>query len=64
MLSRNVYVLVSCAKENGFLDGSLRTINSFSIEDNCFQVAGSLVQNEAKVASAASPSKPSSMLYS
>ena len=37
MLSRNVYVLVSCAKENGFLGGSLWTINSFS---TYFQVAG------------------------
>ena len=40
MLSRNVYVLVSCAKENGFLGGSLQTINSFSTEDSYFQVAG------------------------
>ena len=35
-----MFVLVSCAKENGFLGGSLRTINSFSTEDSYFQVAG------------------------
>ena len=62
ILSRNVRLLVSCGKEDGILGGPLWTINSFSTENNCFQVAGLLAQNRAKVTSAASPSKPSSVL--
>ena len=41
-----MHFLVSYGKEDGILGGPLRAINSLSAEDNCLQVAGSLVQNE------------------
>ena len=34
-------------KKDGILGGPLRAINSLSAEDNCLQLAGSLVQNKA-----------------
>ena len=40
-------ISLSYGKENGILGGQLRAINSLSVEDNCLQLAGSPVQNEA-----------------
>ena len=40
-------ISLSYRKEDGILGGLLCAINSLSAEDHCFQLAGSLVRNEA-----------------
>ena len=42
----SMHTLLSYGIENGILGGPLQAIHSLSVNDNCLQVAGSLVQNE------------------